>query len=87
MPRILTLGSVIIPRPVIDEATGKPLRTKVTHRGREILADAYENEHVLAGKVIDVDKATADELIKRGAARSYDPVIDGAVVSDDDLGV
>jgi hypothetical protein len=74
--KVVTTRGVMYATPV-PAAKGKEApEMTITVNGREHVVPVHDYFHHDANKVIEVDAATARELIKAGAARPHDAVLD-----------
>lgn len=79
MVKVVTVKGLVTSAPVLDEK-GKPVTEQIKFRGRMVTHNVHEHTQHKADAVIDLDKATAKDLLVRGLVREHVAGLD-----DDDL--
>lgn len=79
MPKVVTTKSVVLSKPLLDEK-GKPVTEEVKFNNRKVTHIVHEHTQHSADAVVEVDKATAKELIAAGHAREHVAGLDEEIV-------
>lgn len=70
MPKVVTIKGLVTSAPLLDDKN-KPVTEEVIFRGRKVTHTVHEHTQHRADAVIEVDKATAKDLLSRGLVREH----------------
>ncbi|MGZ6199180.1 MAG: hypothetical protein ACXWNL_16210 [Vulcanimicrobiaceae bacterium] len=79
MPKVVTIKGLVTSTPVLD-AKKQPVTEEVKYGGRKVTHNVYEHTQHKADTVIEVDKATAKDLLARGLVREHVAGLDEELV-------
>jgi hypothetical protein len=80
MAKYVTLSTIVVPHAELDD-DGKPVKASREWNGVSRDVAIYTNHHHKAGKVVELDKKLAEELLAKKLVRLADPTLDA---SDDE---